>query len=91
MAKGKTAKGKEREPANLAKRADANEAVDLDKERLRRALAEERKRKQMNEDEAWQSTKKSKADVTQEELEAYRLSRSTYEDPMANYKDPEED
>lgn len=76
---------------NWAKRADPNDPVELDKARLRNAVAEERKRKAMNEEEAWQQAKKAKADVTQEELEAYRLSRSTYEDPMANYKDTEED
>lgn len=41
----------------------------------------------MDEEEAWQHTKKSKTDVTQEEMEAYRLSRQAFEDPMANYKD----
>ena len=64
--------------------------VEIDKARLRQALEEERKRKNMDEDEAWQQTKKAKADVTQEELEAYRLSRQAFDDPMANYKDEEE-
>lgn len=88
--KASKAKGKEAE-LNYAKRVDASEAVDLDRDRLRRALAEEKKRKQMGDDEAWQNTKKSKTDVTQEELEAYRLSRQNYDDPMANYKDPEDE
>ena len=70
---------------------DPTEEVDIDREKLKKALAEEKKRKAMGEDEAWQQTKKSKTDVTQEELEAYRLSRQAFDDPMANYKDPEED
>ena len=82
--------------------------MEIDKSRLKAALEAEKKRKKMGEDEAWQSTKKSKSDVTQEELgelirctwasqtltlsaEAYRLSRRAFEDPMANYQDPEEE
>jgi pre-mRNA-processing factor SLU7 len=84
------AKPKEREVLNMAKRVDAGDDVEIDKERLRKALAEEKKRKAMGEDEAWQQTKKSKMDVTQEELEAYRLSRQAFDDPMANYKDENE-
>jgi len=85
--KGKT---RERELPNMAKRVDAGDEVEIDKERLKKALAEEKKRKAMGEDEAWQQTKKSKMDVTQEELEAYRLSRQAFDDPMANYKDEED-
>jgi len=81
---------KKRETFNMAKRVEAGDEVEIDKERLRKAVAEEKKRKAMGEDEAWQQTKKSKMDVTQEELEAYRLSRQGYEDPMANYRDEEE-
>nr|XP_019045664.1 pre-mRNA-splicing factor SLU7 [Kwoniella bestiolae CBS 10118]OCF24594.1 pre-mRNA-splicing factor SLU7 [Kwoniella bestiolae CBS 10118] len=77
IASGKTSKGKERE-------------VDLDREKLKKALEHEKKRKGLNESEAWEQNKKSKTDVTQEEMEAYRLSRQGYEDPMANYKDPED-
>ncbi|WWC88673.1 pre-mRNA-splicing factor SLU7 [Kwoniella dendrophila CBS 6074] len=61
--------------------------VDLNKDKLKKALEQEKKRKQLNEQEAWEQNKKSKTDVTQEEMEAYRLSRSGYDDPMANYKD----
>ncbi|WWC62548.1 pre-mRNA-splicing factor SLU7 [Kwoniella dejecticola CBS 10117] len=61
--------------------------VDLNKDKLRKALADEKKRKGLNEDAAWEQNKKSKTDVSQEELEAYRLSRQGYDDPMANYKD----
>lgn len=42
--------------------------MELDRDRLKRALAEERKRKDMGEDEAWAKSKKAKTDVTQEEL-----------------------
>lgn len=65
-------------------------ADDLDKERLKRAVAEERRRKRMGEEEAWEATKKAKTDVTEEEMEAYRMSRNAFEDPMANYQDQEE-
>ncbi|ORX40071.1 putative mRNA processing-related protein [Kockovaella imperatae] len=82
--------GKSKELPNYAKRVDVNEEVAIDQAALKKALDEEKKRKKMGDDEAWQNTKKSKTDVTQEELEAYRLSRSTYEDPMANYQDTEE-
>lgn len=63
-------KGKERErgQAGIAKRVEGNEDVELDRDRLKRALAEERKRKEMGEEEAWAKTKKAKTDVTQEEL-----------------------
>ncbi|KAL7423167.1 mRNA splicing protein [Cryptotrichosporon argae] len=63
---------------------------ELDRTKLRAALEHERRRRDMGEDEAWAAAKKGKADVTQEEIEAYRLARSAYDDPMANYKDPEE-
>ncbi|KAK8858578.1 pre-mRNA-splicing factor SLU7 [Kwoniella newhampshirensis] len=92
IASGKISKkGKERELPTYGKRAEDGDEIDLDKSRLKKALEEEKKRKKMGEDEAWQQTKKSKTtDVSQEELEAYRLSRSAFDDPMANYKDPEE-
>ncbi|KAK4684111.1 pre-mRNA-processing factor SLU7, partial [Tremellales sp. Uapishka_1] len=86
-------KGKGKEMPSYSKtRLGDGEDLDLaiDKARLNKALEEEKKRKNMDESEAWQKTKKSKTEVTEEELEAYRLSRSAFEDPMANYKDPEE-
>lgn len=63
---------------------------DFDKEQLKRAVAEERRRKRMGEDEAWEATKKAKTGVTEEEMEAYRMSRNTFEDPMANWEDKDE-
>ncbi|WWC70747.1 pre-mRNA-splicing factor SLU7 [Kwoniella pini CBS 10737] len=64
--------------------------IELNRDKLKKALAEEKKRKDLNENEAWEQNKKSKTDVSQEELEAYRLSRQGYDDPMANYKDTED-
>lgn len=72
-----------------AKHGDEEEDVELDKQRLKSAIAAERKRKALGEEEAWEASKKAKQDVTKEELEAYRLSRQTFDDPMANYQDPE--
>lgn len=70
LASGKAKKGKEREwdLPQYAKRREDGEELDLDKGRLKNALKEEKKRKKMGEDEAWQQTKKGKTDVTQEEL-----------------------
>lgn len=76
-------------PARQAKRLDDGEAPELDRERLRRAMEKEKKRKEMDDDAAWQATKRGKADVTQEEVEAYRMSKQAYDDPMANYRDEE--
>jgi pre-mRNA-processing factor SLU7 len=89
-------KGKERaEPENAQQfsKGRVGEKVDvaLDKERLKAAIAAEKKRKNVaDEDEAWNQAKKSKTDVGEEELEAYRLTRaSAFDDPMANYRDEE--
>ncbi|WVQ96672.1 pre-mRNA-splicing factor SLU7 [Kwoniella sp. CBS 9459] len=93
LAAGKD-KGKERDREydipTYEKRKDERDEVDLDKSRLKKALEDERKRKALGEEDAWAQTKKSKTDVSQEELEAYRLTRMAYDDPMANYKDPDE-
>lgn len=66
-------KGKDRERerdrfGDKAKRLDGDEEVEIDKDRLKKALEEEKKRKAMGDDEAWANTKKSKIDVSQEEL-----------------------
>ncbi|KAJ3287412.1 mRNA splicing protein [Borealophlyctis nickersoniae] len=67
--------------------------VELDKAKLAKALEAEKKRK-AEEDEAGLSRKKGKyfsneevKDVTEEELEAYRLVQRRADDPMANYVD----
>ncbi|KAG8815361.1 mRNA splicing protein [Serendipita sp. 401] len=68
--------------------------MQLDKERLAQALKEERKRKADEEDDRFGNDKKRKynnnmdVDVTEEELEAYRITkRAGADDPMYNYKD----
>ncbi|KAI9096231.1 Pre-mRNA splicing Prp18-interacting factor-domain-containing protein [Phlyctochytrium arcticum] len=75
--------------------------VKIDKNKLKDALAEERKRKAQahhdDKDDERDMGKKAKygsskeiKEVTEEELEAYRLARSKGEDPMANYVDKDE-
>jgi len=65
--------------------------VQLDKERLAQALKKEKKRKTRDDDE--RSGKRARGDepyeVTEEQLEAYRMTRNRMEDPMANYADTE--
>ncbi|KAJ3288107.1 mRNA splicing protein [Blyttiomyces sp. JEL0837] len=74
----------------------------LDKDKLKKALEAEEKRKKesirMEEEEDFRGGKKRKynstevnTEVTEEELEAYRMKRANFEDPMANYKDDDED
>ncbi|KDN45168.1 hypothetical protein RSAG8_05083, partial [Rhizoctonia solani AG-8 WAC10335] len=91
--------GKGKEKANIAedpslskKRLGEKDAA-LDKEKLQRAIAEEKKRKKGDVDDDGSDKRRKygggQQDVTEEELEAYRMHRSNYEDPMANYKDTE--
>ncbi|GMK53973.1 hypothetical protein CspeluHIS016_0105590 [Cutaneotrichosporon spelunceum] len=90
MAKGEVVnkdKGKEKATSDFASYDDDPEAIALDKSRLKAAVAAEKKRKALGEEEAWEASKKAKQDVTKEELEAYRLSRQAFDDPMANYQD----
>jgi len=76
--------------------------LQLDQKRLNAALKEEKKRKGGDGDgdeEDWQRDKRRKynsfagngsTEVTEEELEAYRMARvGNSEDPMANYRDEE--
>ncbi|KAH8087926.1 mRNA processing-related protein [Filobasidium floriforme] len=72
-------------------RLGEGDEIALDKERLKAAIAAEKKRKGVtDEDEAWNQAKRSKTDVTEEDMEAYRLTRTAaFDDPMANYKDDE--
>ncbi|KAG8822125.1 mRNA splicing protein [Serendipita sp. 399] len=70
----------------------------LDKDKLAQALKDERKRKAGEDEDRFGADKKRKynnnsmeVDVTEEDLEAYRLSRlAGAEDPMYNYKDSED-
>ncbi|BEJ13773.1 hypothetical protein CspHIS471_0309470 [Cutaneotrichosporon sp. HIS471] len=88
MAKGEVLdKGKGKEASEYASHDDDPEAITLDKARLKAAVAAEKKRKTLGEEDAWEASKKAKQDVTKEELEAYRLSRQAFDDPMANYQD----
>jgi hypothetical protein len=58
---------------NFAKgRLGESDEVSLDKERLRAAIAAEKKRKGVtDEDEAWNQAKRSKTDVTEEDMGAF--------------------
>lgn len=87
---------------NFAKTRVGEGEVKLDSDRLARAMNEEKKRKMRGEEDGdrFNSKKKrgpdaaasgSSHDVTEEELEAYRMSRRMTEDPMANYKDTDLD
>ncbi len=78
------------------------EGIKLDKEKLERALRDEKKRKGGKREE-WEDDgderKRRKVggamgdkgfQVTEEEMEAYRMNKSTTEDPMANYVDDDD-
>ncbi|KAJ6625461.1 pre-mRNA-splicing factor SLU7 [Mycena sp. CBHHK59/15] len=82
----------ERVEQNYSKKRVGEGDVRLDEDRLSLALNEEKKRKACTNDDDDRSGKKRKNaggshDVTEEELEAYRMSRRMMEDPMANYVD----
>ncbi|KAJ7072161.1 Pre-mRNA splicing Prp18-interacting factor-domain-containing protein [Mycena amicta] len=79
---------------NFGKKRIGEGDVQLDEERLARALKEEKKRKAGEEEEDRAGKKRkgvasSTHEVTEEELEAYRMTRRMTEDPMANYVDTE--
>ncbi|KIM30387.1 hypothetical protein M408DRAFT_328005 [Serendipita vermifera MAFF 305830] len=83
----------EEAPTSRSKRLGEGE-VQFNQDRLARALKEERKRKADEGDEGKFGDKRRKfnstmdVDVTEEDLEAYRLNRlAGTEDPMYNYKD----
>ncbi|KAI0645706.1 pre-mRNA-splicing factor SLU7 [Trametes meyenii] len=64
--------------------------LSLDKDKLSQAINEERKRKARgDEEDRFGKKQKSSYEVTEEELEAYRMNRRMTEDPMANYVDTE--
>ncbi|KAL0578754.1 mRNA splicing protein [Marasmius crinis-equi] len=79
---------------NYSKQRVGEGEVNLDPEKLARAINAEKKRGRADDDEVdGFGRKKKKAagagshDVTEEELEAYRMQRRMTEDPMANYVD----
>ncbi|KAH7108439.1 pre-mRNA-splicing factor SLU7 [Auriculariales sp. MPI-PUGE-AT-0066] len=81
-----------------AKKRVGDSDVALDQEKLQAALREERKRKQRMEDDEGDSRDKRRKynsfsggqDVTEEEMEAYRMSKVSADDPMANYRDEDD-
>ncbi|KAG1881521.1 Pre-mRNA splicing Prp18-interacting factor-domain-containing protein [Suillus tomentosus] len=81
---------------NYSKKRVGEGDVSLDKDRLAEAISEEKKRKVRGDKDDDRSSKKIKGlqsgshDVTEEELEAYRMTRRNAEDPMANYVDSED-
>ncbi|KAJ6500145.1 Pre-mRNA splicing Prp18-interacting factor-domain-containing protein [Mycena vitilis] len=87
-----TSERSERTEQNFSKKRVGEGDVRLDDDRLSRALQEEKKRKARGQEDEDRTGKKRKNaggshDVTEEELEAYRMSRRMTEDPMANYVD----
>ncbi|KAF8973122.1 pre-mRNA-splicing factor SLU7 [Flammula alnicola] len=80
---------------NYSKKRIGEGDVKIDQDRLAQAVLEEKKRKARGgKDDENRSSKKLKSslesgshEVTEEELEAYRMSRRMTEDPMANYVD----
>ncbi|KZO98815.1 pre-mRNA-splicing factor SLU7 [Calocera viscosa TUFC12733] len=65
----------------------------LDQDKLQKAILDEKKRKKRDaEEDEWESKKRRTGDtgeVSEEQLEAYRMNRLQREDPMANYRDEE--
>ncbi|KDR75213.1 hypothetical protein GALMADRAFT_249188 [Galerina marginata CBS 339.88] len=80
---------------NYSKKRIGEGDIKLDQDRLAQAVLDERKRKAKGgKPDEERSSKKLKSklesgshEVTEEELEAYRMSRRMTEDPMANYVD----
>ncbi|KAJ3015436.1 UNVERIFIED_CONTAM: mRNA splicing protein [Siphonaria sp. JEL0065] len=80
-----------------ANRLGEGEVV-IDKDKLKKALEREEARKRAggaSDDEGDKKRKKyskleESVDVTEEDLEAYRMARAGFEDPMAKYKDEED-
>ncbi|KAE9411262.1 hypothetical protein BT96DRAFT_952375 [Gymnopus androsaceus JB14] len=80
---------------NYSKKRVGEGDLILDKERLAHALREEKKRAR-GDDENVRAGKKQKGvsgsshEVTEEELEAYRMRKQMTDDPMANYVDTDD-
>lgn len=103
---GSSSATKESEPSerkrieqNFSKKRVGEGDVALDEDKLSRALKEERKRKakgRYEDDDRYGKKSRSGAaqssthEVTEEEMEVYRMSRSMAEDPMAQYVDRED-
>ena len=63
--------------------------VSLDSDKLRTEIDKERKRKHGQIDDGKYNSGKGDSELTEEQLEAYRLERQRFDDPMANWKDAE--
>ncbi|KAJ3791093.1 Pre-mRNA splicing Prp18-interacting factor-domain-containing protein [Lentinula aff. detonsa] len=91
----KTEASHENVEQNYSKKRIGEGDFKLDKDRLAQALKEEKKRSRADEEDD-RSGKRQKGvasgshDVTEEELEAYRMRRRITEDPMANYVDSDD-
>ncbi|ORY36153.1 hypothetical protein BCR33DRAFT_759054 [Rhizoclosmatium globosum] len=94
---------KKKEKGGKGARLGEGEVV-IDNEKLKKALEREEARKRLaggagSDDEGGVAGKKRKkyntvedsVDVTEEDLEAYRMKRAGFEDPMAKYRDEEDD
>ncbi|TFK73928.1 hypothetical protein BDN72DRAFT_138001 [Pluteus cervinus] len=83
---------------NYSKKRVGEGDVKIDKERLAEAMNDEKKRKQRAQEDGDRVGQKRKKlttevgthEVTEEQLEAYRMTRRMAEDPMANYVDDED-
>ncbi|EIN11897.1 pre-mRNA-splicing factor SLU7 [Punctularia strigosozonata HHB-11173 SS5] len=88
---GKDAEDRRRraEAAFSSKKRLGEGELEFDREKLSRAINEEKKRKgrDTDGDEREGKRKKDTTEVSEEDLEAYRMTRRMTEDPMANYVD----
>lgn len=79
--------------SNLTKRSEvygeASSAVELDPAALKLALKREEDFRKRSDEKAGSYNSMKSADVTVEDMEAYRIKRSRRDDPMANFVDQE--
>lgn len=78
---------------NYSKKRVGEGDISLDKSRLKKAIDDEKKRKVKDHDDERPGKRRKEAipsgthEVSEEQLEAYRLQRRIHDDPMANYVD----
>ncbi|CAH7685422.1 Pre-mRNA splicing Prp18-interacting factor-domain-containing protein [Phakopsora pachyrhizi] len=83
---------KEREERLESKKriSDLGEVGKLDRNKLKKAIKDERRRKLMDADQAYDAQKNDDSELTEEQLEAYRLCKDLgHEDPMNDIKGDE--
>lgn len=90
----KRKRDKKRDRKSKSKKHNSD-TKELDQEKLKEAIQKEKERKQRrrhdpDRDRKYNSLKANDTSVTAEELEAYRMQRELFEDPMRNYKDEED-